>query len=168
MNNEEQVFDFMAAAEDTGRRLDALIKAIPNEIRKTLVAEYRKSPWLATLPTAADRMIAAAERSESASALLTRKTRIAGLLVGVAIVILPLSTWALAYWQTAKLREESAALQAEMEGLETAVSDLRNKTGGGIEVVSYKGGTFGVVLPDGMKFQHEARTKNNRNVLVYK
>ena len=61
MNNEEQVFDFLAAAEDTGKQLDALIKAIPGEVRNTLAAEYRQSPWLATLPTTADRVTAAAE-----------------------------------------------------------------------------------------------------------
>ncbi len=42
--DEELLFDFMAAAEDTGKRLDALIKMIPGLLQKSLSDEYRRSP----------------------------------------------------------------------------------------------------------------------------
>jgi hypothetical protein len=74
MDNEEPIFDFMAAAEDLDKGLDNLIKAFPAEMRETLAAEYRKSPWLALLPTAADRLTAVAEHAESAMAALKDET----------------------------------------------------------------------------------------------
>ena len=93
MDNDEQVFDFLAAAEDTGKQLDGLIRAIPGEVRAILAAEYGKSPWLAELPKVAGSVTAAAERAEAAAGILTRKVKVAGLLVCLAAVVVPLSTW---------------------------------------------------------------------------
>ena len=76
MDNEIQAFDFMAAAEDTGRRLDEMAKRLPGEIRADLVAEYRQSPWQKSIPATADRLTAAAERAETATGGFERKIKI--------------------------------------------------------------------------------------------
>lgn len=86
MNTDEQIFDFLAAAEDTGKQLDDLIKSIPGEVRETLADEYQKSPWLTALPATADRVTAAAERAESAANVLSKKAIFAGVAVCLAAV----------------------------------------------------------------------------------
>jgi len=40
MNNDEHVFDYMAAAEETGRQLDSLIKQVPSHIKSTLSTAF--------------------------------------------------------------------------------------------------------------------------------
>jgi hypothetical protein len=46
MENDEHVFDYMAAAEETGRQLDLLIKQVPSHIKTAtavaLVDEWKK------------------------------------------------------------------------------------------------------------------------------
>lgn len=167
MDKEEQVFDFMAAAEDTGKQLDALVKAIPNEVRETLAAEYRKSPWLATLPATADKVTAAAERAESAAAVLTKKAAFAGLLVCIAVVVVPLSTWGYAYWQTSKLRDEQAAIATEVKRLEALADTLKDDTGGGVEVMKDGDGFRLVALPPGTKVEKTGNLEDGRYAFTY-
>lgn len=152
MDNDEQVFDFLAAAEDTGKQLDGLIEAIPGEVRAALAAEYRQSPWLAELPKAADSVTAAAERAEAAAATLTRKAKAAGALVCLAAVIVPLSTWGYAYRQTASLRREREALRKEAGELREAIGVMRGETGGGARLARNDGGEYVFTLPPGLVF----------------
>lgn len=160
MSNDEQVFDFLAAAEDTGKQLDALVKAIPGEVRGTLAAEYKKSPWLATLPATADRVTAAAERAESAAAVLAKKAAFAGLMVCIAAVAVPVSTWGYAYWQTSKLREEQDAIRAEAKRHESAIALMKGETGGGARLQRNDDGSFTFFLPPGLVFNENAPESN--------
>jgi hypothetical protein len=154
MNNEELIFDFMAAAEDTGKRLDALIKALPDELRKTLAAEYQRSPWLVTIPGEVERLSAvvkssetAAGRTESAAAQMVSKIKTVCRVACLAAVIMPLATWGLAYWQTENLRDEQAVIQAETKRLQTYAAELTDKTGGGVGVWKMENGEYIVALP---------------------
>ncbi len=45
MDYEEWIFDFMAAAEDMGKRLGEMAKRLPGAVRADLAAECRQSPW---------------------------------------------------------------------------------------------------------------------------
>jgi len=40
MDNDEQVFDYMAAAEETGRQLDLLVKQVPGHIKSSLTDAF--------------------------------------------------------------------------------------------------------------------------------
>jgi len=40
MQNDEYVFDYMAAAEETGRQLDSLLKQVPGHIKSTLAIAF--------------------------------------------------------------------------------------------------------------------------------
>ncbi len=111
----ELAFDFMAAAEETGKRLDALIKAIPGSLQKTLSAEYQRSPWLATLPAEVERLSAvvqrsdfAAERTGPATAHVERRIKAVCFVACLAAIIMPLAAWGHAYWETGKLRDTPA------------------------------------------------------------
>ena len=46
MNHDEHVFDYMAAAEETGRQLDSLVKQVPGHIKAAtataLAGEWKK------------------------------------------------------------------------------------------------------------------------------
>lgn len=167
MQDDEQVFDFLAAAEDTGKQLDALIKAIPGEIRETLAAEYRKSPWLATLPATADRVTTAGERAEAAARVLTRKSVFAGWVVCMAAVVVPLATWGYAYWQTAGLRNECAVLEDKIARLAPRAATHENASGGGTELV--KGGEklWMFILPRGAQWGKGEELADGRNGYWY-
>ncbi len=138
--DEELLFDFMAAAEETGKRLDALIKAIPGSLQKTLSAEYQRSPWLMTLPAEVKRLSevvqrtdSAAERTELAAAHVERRIKTVCTVACLAAIIMPLVTWGHAYWQTGKLRDEQAEIKAETARLQTLAVALDEKTGGGMQ-----------------------------------
>ncbi len=133
MNNKDEdlIFDFMAAAEDTGKRLDALIKAIPGSLQETLSAEYQRSPWLTTIPAAVERLSAvvqrsnsAAERTESATAHVERRIKTVCFVACLAAIIMPIVTLGVAYWNLSDLRGQQVRLEQEnaelMAGIETA------------------------------------------------
>jgi len=127
--DEEMIFDFMAAAEDTGKRLDALIKVIPGSLQKTLSAEYQRSPWLATLPAEVERLSAvvkradsAAERTESATEHVERRIKTVCLVSSLAAIIIPLVTLGVAYWSLSDLRRQQTQLEQENADLAVAVA----------------------------------------------
>ncbi len=45
MGNGGRAFDFMAEAEDTGKRFGEMAKRLPGAVRADLTAEYRQSLW---------------------------------------------------------------------------------------------------------------------------
>ncbi len=127
--NEELIFDFMAAAEDTGKRLDALIKAIPGSLQKTLSDEYQRSPWLVTLPaeverlnTVVQRSDSAAERTESATAHVERRIKAVCFVACLAAIIMPLVTLGVAYWNLSDLRGQQVRLEEENAVLAATVA----------------------------------------------
>jgi hypothetical protein len=174
MKDEEFIFDFMAAAEDTGKRLDALIKAIPGELRNTLAAEYQRSPWLATLPTEVERLSvvvksseAAAGRTELAATQIVGKIKSVCRVACLAAIVMPLVTWGLVYWQTGKLRDEQAAIKAETDRLHGLAAALKDETGGGVVIWNLGNGKYGVALPTGAESDWNGRYKDGRYGFTY-
>ncbi len=172
--DEEVLFDFMAAAEDTGKRLDALIKAIPGSLQKTLSAEYQRSPWLVTLPAEVERLSAvvqcsdsAAERTESATARMERRIKTVCFVACLAAIIMPFATWGHAYWQTGKLRDEQAVIEAETARLQTLAAALEEKTGGGMLIEKDDSGKRYVRLPVGAVVEQQGQYPDGRVGFVY-
>ena len=172
--DEELIFDFMAAAEETGKRLDALIKMIPGSLQKTLSDEYRLSPWLATFPaeverlnTVVQRSDSAAERTESATAHMERRIKAVCFVACLAAIIMPLATWGHAYWQTGKLRDEQAAIKAETARLQALAAALDEKTGGGMLIEKDDSGKRYVRLPVGAVVEPQGQYPDGRVGFVY-
>jgi len=168
MQNEDQVFDFMAAAEETGKQLDEMTRRLPGELRTALTEEWRKSPWLAELPQIADQVTEAAERAETATDALRRSLKIGAAVVAVACMLIPLATWAVATWQVGELERRAATLRADIEALTPTADALKAETGGGVELVRYDDGTRGVVLPPGAAIQRTGQIRDGRQAVVYK
>ncbi len=172
--DEELIFDFMAAAEDTGKRLDTLIKAIPGSLQKTLSDEYRRSPWLATFPAEVERLSAlvqrsdsAAERTELAAAHVERRIKTVCFLACLAAVIMPIVTWGHAYWQTGRLRDEQAVIKAESARLQKLAAALDEKTGGGMLIEKDDSGKRYVRLPVGAVVEQQGQYPDGRVGFVY-
>ena len=91
MNNDEYVFDYMAAAEETGRQLDSLLKQVPGHIKSSLTDaftdEWRKVTTFKELAEATGKLNdAIAEVRELV--LLLRQTIWAVTIFGVAVTII--------------------------------------------------------------------------------
>ena len=164
MSTEEQAFDFMAAAEETGRQLDEMVKRIPKELKALLAEEWCKSPWLAELPKAAEKADVATNKLEEAIVFLARTVRNAGLIVCLASVIIPLVTWGIAYWNVIDIRQEVATFESEVQTLGEAVTLLRNESGDGVILQNYGGEERGVVIPEGYVYTHVGNNTAGRRV----
>lgn len=168
MQNEEQVFDFLAAAEETGRQLDEMTKRLPGEMKAVLMEEWRKSPWFTELPKAAERAKDATNQMEMVTQFLNRTVKITGLVICLASVVIPLATWGMAYWNVSALRKERAALESDKETLFATVSLLKSETGDGVILQKYGDGARGVILPSDYAFSHVGKGDSGREVVVYK
>jgi hypothetical protein len=194
MQNEEQIFDFMAAAEDTGKQLDKMAKRLPGEMKAVLAEEWRRSPWLAELPKAAEKTMEATKQTEAATRFLARTVKYAGLIVCLAAFVIPSATWVLAHWNLSDLREEQSRLEQSNIELEEAVRTaaqteramadeitrrkneiaelsctvklLRDETGG-IEVVNNGNGSWEVMLPANITPGRPWRNRDGRFVVPY-
>ena len=89
MDNEEKVFDVMAAAEQSAEHLNFMIRQIPTHIQTALADEWKKSPWLLELPKAEARMGKAVDEALEAVELLNRTIHWAAIWIAVVTVLLP-------------------------------------------------------------------------------
>lgn len=168
MQNEEQIFDFMAAAEETGKQLDEMAKRLPGEIKAVLAEEWRKSPWVFELPKVAEQAGEATKQTEAATRFLVRTVKIASLIACLASVVIPLAIWGVTYWNVSALRRERERLESERESLSATVLRLKSETGDGIALQKYGDGGRGVILPAEYTFSHVGKDDVGREVLVYK
>lgn len=90
MDNDEQVFDYMAAAEETGRQLDSLVKQIPGHIKSTLATaladEWRKVTVFKEVAEATGKLNDAIGEMREAVKLL-RQTMWAVAIFGIAVTV---------------------------------------------------------------------------------
>ena len=74
MTNDENVFDYMAAAEETGRQLNSLIKQVPDHIKSSLATaftdEWRKVAVFKELTEATGKLNDAIDEVRESVALL--------------------------------------------------------------------------------------------------
>lgn len=115
MNNDEQVFDFMAAAEETGRQVELLVRQIPGNIKTALADEWHKSAWFSELPQIAQDTREAAR--EARDAAVTLKSTISSVSIGFLLLAILMSfvVWVVTYWQVSSLHEERDELKREIQ-----------------------------------------------------
>jgi hypothetical protein len=167
MHTEERVFDFMAAAEETGKQLDEMAERIPVEVKALLAEEWRKSPWLAELPKAATDARAATEEMAAATEFLNRSVRLAGLVVCLASLVIPLAAWGVIAWNVSGLRREAAALESEKQSLAATIAKLKSETGGGAQLLVDDDGICAFVLPPGLKIDSSGQARDGRYYVRY-
>ncbi len=56
MDNNDRVYDYMAAAEESIKQMDLMVRQVPEHIKTALVEEYRKSPWVTELPKSVEKL----------------------------------------------------------------------------------------------------------------
>ncbi len=180
MDKEEQVFDFMAAAEDTGKLLNEMARRLPGELRAVLSDDWRRSPWFTELPTVIDKAREATKQTEEATRSLARTVKRAGSIVAIASAVIPLVILGIAYWNLSDLREQQVRLEqinieletsikigtqtakalteevtrqkSEIQKLSATAKVLRDETGG-LDVVDNNDGTWDVVFPANALFE---------------
>lgn len=90
MNNDEHIFDYMAAAEETGQHLDSLIKQIPGHIKFTLTTvfadEWRKVTVFKEITEATGKLNDAIDEMRESVRLL-RQTIWAVAIIGVIVPV---------------------------------------------------------------------------------
>ena len=171
MDKEEQVFDFMAAAEDTGKLLNEMARRLPGDLNAVLSDDWRRSPWFTELPTVIDKAREATKQTEAAAQSLARTVKKAGGIVAIASAVIPLAILGIAYWNLSDLREQRGRLEqinteleasiksgtqtgkalaeevtrqkSEIQKLSTTAEMLREKTGG-LDVVDNNDGTWDI------------------------
>ncbi len=195
MDKEEQIFDFMAAAEDTGKQLNEMARRLPGELRAVLSEDWRRSPWFTELPKVIDTAREATKQTERAAQSLARTVKKAGGIVAVASAVIPLAMLGIAYWNLSDLREQQIRLEQQNAALESGITTgtqtekalaeevtrqqseiqklsataevLRDETGG-LDVVDNNDGTWEVIFPAHAQFTRQPwRNTAGRFVVSY-
>lgn len=139
MSNDEQVFDFMAAAEESGRQLDALIKRLPDDMVAIINKQWQQSPWRSELPKAATSTIEAAKSAEMVSDRLWKTAKIILWMATVVSIVIPLAMYITAYLDVGEVRRDEDATKKRIQALEERESSLRFATGGGADFYQQDG-----------------------------
>lgn len=150
MNTEEKIYSLMAQAED----MQAHAEKLQNGAEKTF----------AGLPLAVEQ-----------AGQKIRSTGLLGALFVLAVGVV-VATVAVAgiWWGTSSLRDEAAELRSTIVTLRQyaaeerrTLQELEGKTWG-LELVQYKEGNRGIVLPKGLKFERAATIENGKTALIIK
>ncbi len=195
MDKEEQIFDFMAAAEDTGKQLNEMARRLPGELRAVLSDDWRRSPWFTELPKVIDGAREATKQTEAAAQSLARTVKKAGSIVATAAAVIPLAILGIAYWNLSDVREQQVRLERrnteleasiqtgtqmrealaeeitrqknEIQKLSATAEALRDETGG-LDVVDNSDGSWEVIFPAHAQFTRQPwRNTAGRFVVSY-
>jgi len=181
MQDENGVFNFIAAMEEAEKRHIELTAALPGIVVSAMLAELRRSVdfnglarVVAEANTAVANVNTAADDANNAAATLRHILRNATIVFLVTCMLIPAATCAVSWWQTEKWRAAAAEWRAEAAELETwiaahsvTVEALKDKTGGGVELVTYKDGTRSVILPAGRKIIRSGKMPDGREAIEY-
>lgn len=153
MDSEEQIYDFMAAAEETGRQLDALVKRLPQDIAAILQQQWQQSPWRSEVPAAAASTTEAAKSAEKAAGVLWKTAKSTSWLVVIAAVIIPVASYIVAQLNLSDVRQGEEAAKKRVQALEQRESSLRFATGGGAEFYRQDGVQYFVPPPGALGYE---------------
>ncbi len=64
MSDSDHIFDYLAAAEESMKQMDLMVRQIPGHIKTALIEEYRKSPWMTEMPKVMVRLEKVLEESQ--------------------------------------------------------------------------------------------------------
>lgn len=147
---EEKLFELMAQAED----LQTHAAKLQNEAQEVFSA----------LPLAVE---------QAGQKIRSTGLQMALILFGICVVVCGASV-AFIGWSTDSLREDRAALAAELETLKASIqtekatlAEMKSKTWG-LELMSYSDGGRGIILPKGTTFSHTAKIEKGRTAIVIK
>lgn len=177
---EEKLFTLMTHAEDLQRvaqsslqevgkavqRMEtgtgnAILNAIQAGIDKTL-ADTKNG-----LQEAATGLVGASDEAKATSAALRRTGLMQGFfLVAVALVLGGVGFAVMNFYGKSKL-QELVELKAAIQAEQSTLDELQSKTWG-LELVQYKDGTRGIILPKGIKINHTGTVSDGRNAVVIK
>ena len=150
MNTEEKIYSLMAQAED----MQAHAEKLQNGAEKTF----------AGLPLAVEQ---AGQKIRSTTLLGALFVLAVGLVVSSVAVA---GVW----WGTSRLRDEAAELRSTIGTLKQYVAveqrtlqELEGKTWR-LELVQYREGGRGIILPKGLKFERAATLENEKTALIIK
>ena len=166
MDSDELIYDFMAAAEDTGRQLDAMVKLLPGDIAAILQQQWQQSPWRTELPAAAARTAEAAREAEAAAEALQKRVARAAWLVGLAAIIIPVVLCILAYLNLSNVRREEEATRRRIQALEGHESRLTAAMGGGAEFYQQDGECY-FIPPHGVLSFEQIQFSDGRTGVKY-
>ncbi len=150
MNTEEKIYSLMAQAED----MQAHAEKLQNGAEKTF----------AGLPLAV----------EQAGQKIRSTTLLGALFVLAVGVVVSSVAVAGVWWGTSSLRDEAAELRSTIGTLKQYVAveqrtlqELEGKTWR-LELVQYREGGRGIILPKGLKFERAATLENGKTALIIK
>lgn len=166
MDNEEPIYDFMAAAEETGRQLDAMVKRLPGDIVTVLQQQWQQSPWRTELPAAVTRTTEAAREAEAAAEVLQKRAVRTAWLVGLAAIVIPVVLCILAYLNLSDVRRDEEATRKRIQVLEGQESRLKAAMGGGAEFYQQDGMCY-FIPPHGVSAFEPVKFKDGRNGVKY-
>ena len=174
MNTEDKLFTLMAHAEDLQRVVEknsqdvknaaysgtqAVVSAIKAGTDKTL--EDVKNG----LQEATTGLKAASDEAKATSIALRRTGLMQGVfLIAVAILLAGAGYFALGYIAQSRF-DELAELKAEIRQNEATLLQLQAKTFG-LELVDYKDGSRGIILPKGVKVDRTGAIPDGRTAVV--
>ena len=145
---DEKLFELMAQAEDLQKHAAKL----QNEAQEAFLA----------LPLAVE---------QAGQKIRSTGLQMALIMLGLGVIVCGVSA-AFIGWSTDSLREERAVLQAENADLKALIQaeqstfdGLRSKTWG-LELITFRGGSRGVILPTGQQFERIATMQDGRSVAI--
>ena len=150
MNTEEKIYSLMAQAED----MQAHAEKLQNGAEKTF----------AGLPLAV----------EQAGQKIRSTTLLGALFVLAVGVVVAAVAIAGIWWGTSRLRDEAVELRSTISTLKQyeaeerrTLQELTGKTWR-LELVEYREGGRGIILPKGLKFERAAILENGKTALIIK
>lgn len=178
--NEEKLFMLMAHAEDLQKLAEASLQKVGQAVSHLENASVKAISGAVTTGIdrtlentkkellEANRGLVGASAEAQATCALMKRTGLfqAVFLLAVALIIAGASFGGLSWFiksRLSELAEVKAAIQAE----KATLADLQSKTWG-LELVEYKEGGKGIVLPKWLEFERAATLKNGKTALIIK
>lgn len=172
MQDEEKIFGLIAQAEDIQKHAITLqrvaqdaIKTLPDASRSAVrdaaeefLVERAKNASKAFLSAVNEAKAAASEAKNAAGALQGTAMKICFLGLVVALALGGVGLVVMNFISRSKL-QELAEMKAAIRQEEAILSELQSKTWG-LELVKFKDGTRGILLPKGIKVSHSGPTQD--------
>lgn len=86
------------------------------------------------------------------------------IMLGISVLVCGL-TLKIFLWSTESLKKEREALKVAIQAEEATLAELRSKTWG-LELVNYRDGGRGIILPKGVQFVRSGKLKDGREAVI--
>lgn len=171
MQDEDKIFGLIVQAEDIQKHAIALQRAAQDAVKtlpdasRSAVRDAAKEFIIEGAEKASRGVLEASNEAKATSAALRRT----GLMQGVFLVVVALVVIGVAYAVSGFLVksrvDELAELKAQVVTERGTLAELKAKTWG-LELVRYKDGTRGIILPKGIKVDRTGAVQDGRSAVV--